>query len=114
MYEFIQPQIGSMKKLASHGWFVRFLKLTMPVKFKHTLGHGWDVEFPKCPSDTFSMTTHKCIYHQIFTKYGMPEMTAVFCRVDDILYSELPRAKFTYTEQIGTGGSMCDYSFIKR
>ena len=41
-------------------------------------------------------------------------MTAVFCKVDDILYSELPRAEFSYTEQIGTGGKVCDYSFRKR
>ena len=114
MYAFIEPQIASMEKLASHGWFVGLLRLTMPVKFKKTLGYGWDVEFPKCPKDTFAMTTHKCIYQQIFTKYGMPEMTAVFCKVDDILYSNLPGAEFLYTEQIGTGGSMCDYSFKKR
>lgn len=114
MYAFIEPQIASMEKLASHGWFVGLLRLTMPVKFGKTLGYGWDVEFLKCPKDTFAMTTHKCIYQQIFTKYGMPEMTAGFCKVDDILYSNLPRAEFIYTQQIGTGGSMCDYSFKKR
>lgn len=114
MYEFIQPQILSMQKLASHGWFVRFLKIIMPLKFKKTLGYGWSVEFPKCPSDTFAMITHRCIYQQLFTKYGMPEMTARFCKVDDILYSDLPRAEFAYTQQIGNGGSMCDYSYKKR
>ena len=114
MYEFIQPQILSMRKLASHNWFVKFLKITMPLKFKKTLGYGWEVEFPKSPSDTFAMTTHKCIYQQIFCKYGMPEMTAFFCKVDDILYSDLPRAEFLYTQQIGTGGKVCDYSYRKR
>lgn len=114
MYEYIRPQITSMKKLAGNGWFVAFLKFAMPIKFKKTLGYGWDVEFPSCPRDTFSMTTHKCIYQQIFSKYKIPEMTAVFCKVDDILYSELPRADFIYTEQIGNGGRMCDYSFKKK
>ena len=114
MYEFIKPQIISMKKLASHSWFVRFLKIVMPLKFRKTLGYGWSVEFPKCSSDTFAMLTHKCIYQQLFTKYGMPEMTARFCKVDDILYSDLPRAEFTYTGRIGNGGSMCDYSYKKR
>lgn len=114
MYSFIQPQVQSMQKIASYGWFVRFLKITMPLKFKKTLGYGWKVEFPKAPTDTFAMTTHKCIYQQIFSKYGMPEMTAVFCKVDDILYSNLPRAEFLYTEQIGTGGKVCDYSYRKR
>ena len=110
MYKFIEPQIKSMKKLASNGWFVRFLKLTMPMKFRNTLGYGWDVEFPKCGRDEFSMITHKCIFHQIFEKYGMPEMTAIFCKVDDILYSDLPRADFLYSQQIGNGGTMCDYT----
>lgn len=114
MYKFIEPQIAFMQKLASNSWFVDFLKISMPIKFRNTLGYGWNVEFPKCPKDTFSMITHSCIYHQIFSKYGMPEMTAVFCKVDDILYSELPKAQFLYTEQIGTGGSMCDYTFKKR
>lgn len=114
MYEFIKPQIDVMQKLASNSWFVNFLKISMPIKFRNTLGYGWNVEFPKCPRNTFSMITHSCIYHQIFSKYGMPEMTAVFCKVDDILYSELPKAEFLYTEQIGRGGSMCDYTFKKR
>ena len=114
MYKFIEPQIKSMKKLASNGWFVRFLKLTMPMKFRNTLGYGWDVEFPKCGRDEFSMITHKCIFHQIFEKYGMTEMTAIFCKVDDILYSDLPRADFLYSQQIGNGGTMCDYTFRRK
>lgn len=40
--------------------------------------------------------------------------TAVFCQVDDMMYSALPRAEFLYTQQIGRGGTMCDYSFRKR
>ena len=114
MYLFVQPQIASMQKLGSKPWFVGMLKVSMPVKFRHTLGYGWDVEFPKCGKDAFTMITHKCIYQQIFSKYGMPEMTAVFCKVDDILYSNLPRTGFAYTQQIGTGGSMCDYTFSKK
>ena len=114
MYRFIEPQIHTIKKLAGNSRFVGFLKIFMPIKFRNTLGYGWNVEFPECSKDTFSMITHSCIYHQIFSKYGMPEMTAVFCKVDDILYSNLPRAEFLYTEQIGNGGSMCDYTFKKR
>lgn len=78
------------------------------------LWKGWDVEYPKCVSGVYSMVIHKCIYRQIFSKYGMPEMTAIFCKVDDIMYSDLPRAEFIYSEQIGRGGSMCDYTFKKR
>lgn len=114
MYDFLKPTVPKMQKLASHGWFVRLLKIIMPVKFGNTIGHGWEVEFPKCPGDTYSMITRRCIYHDIFSRYGMPEFTAVFCQVDDMMYRELPRAEFIYTQQIGRGGDMCDYSFKKR
>lgn len=114
MYDFLRPMVPKMQKLASLGCFVRILKITMPIKFGNTVGHGWEVEFPKCPGDTYSLITHRCIYHDIFSKYGMPEFTAVFCQVDDMMYSELPRAEFIYTQQIGRGGDMCDYSFRKR
>lgn len=36
MYKFIEPQIASMQKLASNSWFVRFLKISMPIKFRNT------------------------------------------------------------------------------
>ena len=97
MYDFLKPMVP---------------KIIMPIKFGK--GHGWEVEFPKCPGDTYSMITRRCIYYDIFSRYGMPEFTAVFCQVDDMMYSELPRAEFIYTQQIGRGGDMCDYSFKKR
>ena len=111
MYRYIQPQAASMQRLAAHRRFVPMLKVMMPVKLRRTLGYGWRVSFPKAPSDKFTMITHACIYAQIFAKYGMPEMTAGFCRVDNILYDALPNTAFTCTERIGEGGSVCDYTY---
>ena len=102
----VNTKLPLVEKIFSHN--LRVWSVHLP------FGFGWDVEFPKCPNDCFTMITHKCIYQQLFTKYGMPEMTAVFCEVDDLMYSALPRAEFIYTEQIGRGGSMCDYTFKKR
>ncbi len=111
MYRYLEPQIPSMQHLAAHRWFVSMLKIAMPIKFRHTLGYGWSVSFPKAPHHQFVMVTHSCIYAQIFTKYGMPEMTKGFCRVDNLLYDNLPNTKFFYTERIGEGGSQCDYCY---
>lgn len=111
MYQYLKPQVVSMQKLASHKWFVPMLKVLMPIKFKHTLGYGWKVTFPKTKSNNFSMITHSCIYAQIFSKYGYPEMTKGFCKVDNIMYDHLPNTTFSYSERIGEGGKMCDYSY---
>ncbi len=111
MYAYLKPQVPSMQRIAKHRWFVPFLKKTMPLKFKKTCGYGWKITYPETSKKKFSMTTHACIFAQIFAKYGMPEMTKGFCRVDNLMYDELPNTKFSYTERIGEGGKVCDYSF---
>ena len=114
MYDFVKPQINTMKKLSRLPVFVPFLKVYMPIKIRKTAGYGWNIELPQAPNNTFSMITHDCIFDQLFRKYGIPELTAVFCHIDDIIYDALPGADFVYTQQIGNGGSCCDYSFVRK
>ena len=111
MHRFIEPSIESMKILARMPFFVSMLNKLMPVKFEHVAGYGWDFEFPKSEGDRFAVTTHRCIFFDIFSKYGRPELTKGFCQVDNILYDALLKPKFSYTERIGEGGKKCDYVF---
>lgn len=82
----------------------------MPHKIKKTCGKEWIIEFPKTSKYTFSMNTNKCIFHTIFTKYNIPQMTKIFCMVDNLMYDKLPNTKFYYTSRIGEGGMVC-YTF---
>ncbi len=111
MHRFVEPSIKSMRALARLPFFVRALNRLMPIKFRHVTGFGWDIEFPKSERNRFAMTTHRCMFFEIFSKYGRPELTKGFCQVDNILYGNLPKTKFSYTERIGEGGSKCDYVF---
>jgi hypothetical protein len=111
MHKYLKPKVKSMQNLAKHKFFVPMLKKIMPIKIKKQCGYGWDIVFPKTSKYKFSMTTNKCIFAQIFEKYGMKEMTKGFCLVDNLMYSELPHTKFSYSQRIGEGGSFCDYSF---
>ncbi len=111
MYEYLKPKIPSMQWIAKHRWFVPLLKKMMPRKSSRTCGYGWKITYPEAPKNTFSMVTHSCIFAQIFSKYGMPEMTKGFCMVDNLMYDRLPKTKFFYTQRIGEGGQFCDYSF---
>ena len=111
MYEYLEPQITKMQRLSENPLFIPLLKLTMPLKFRHTCGYGWRIEYPNAGKNEFAMTTRECMFCTIFSKYGISELTEIFCKVDDLLYSNLPGADFLYTEQLGTGGRMCDYTF---
>lgn len=111
MYKYLEPTVPKMQKLASHKWFVSMLKKLMPIKFKFKCGYGWKITYPKTNKNEFTMITHKCIFKEIFTKYNMPNMTVGFCKVDNLLYDNLPNTTFSYNERIGKGGSVCDYTF---
>lgn len=114
MYEYLQPQKERMQKLSKSRLFIPFLKIVMPVKFKKTLGYGWKVEFPKCKRNEFTMITYECIYCQIFEDYKIKELGPAFCKVDDLLYDNLPGADFIYTQQKACGGEVCDYTYRRK
>lgn len=114
MYEALKPQINRMKGLSKSPLFIPLLKMTMPLKLRKTMGYGWKVEFQKEKRAGFALITHECIYCQICNKYQIPELIPVFCHVDDLLYSDLPRVSFSYTQKLGTGGKLCDCKFQKR
>ena len=114
MYSFVQPSVKQMENLSKWRCFVPFLKWAMPIKFKMVSGYGWDLEFPKADKNTYAMTVHKCIYATLYQKYRIPELTAVFCGVDNLVYDNLPGAEFCSTQRLGEGGMMCDYCFKRR
>ena len=49
MYDFVKPQIDTMKKLSRLPVFVPFLKVYMPIKIRKTAGYGWNIELPQAP-----------------------------------------------------------------
>ena len=114
MHDHMRPKEEPMKRLARHRFFVPFLKRFMPFKIARLAGLGWEIEFPESSKGRFAMTTHRCNFFEIFSKYGRSELTSGFCQVDDLLYGSLPKTRFSYTERIGEGGEKCDYVFERK
>ena len=59
-------------------------------------------------------TCKSCFYKNEFTKYAVPELTTIFCEVDDIIYGNLSNVKWARTKTIGGGDGLCDFHFIKK
>ena len=114
MYKFIVPQKIKMQKISSIPGFIKLMKWSFPLKIKRNNGAGWDIVYPECNKDEYAFNVRKCIYAQIFSLYHVKELGPVFCHVDDILYGNLPKISFEYTQTICRGGSVCDYIFRKK
>ena len=73
---------------------------------------GWTIEWKQNSRDgiRFDMTT--CFYHATLSTLGAPELTAAFCRVDDLIYSTMSRyVSWQRTTTIASGNARCDFCF---
>ncbi len=58
-------------------------------------------------------TCTSCIYSNELNRYGVGELTKIFCKADDVMYGDLKRAKWARTKTIGNGDELCDFKFIR-
>ncbi|MCM1126480.1 MAG: L-2-amino-thiazoline-4-carboxylic acid hydrolase [Lachnospiraceae bacterium] len=75
---------------------------------------GFAHEFITASSKALAFNVNKCPYQYYCEKYGCPEIVHIFCKNDEYAYGNLPYIRFTRTQTLGTGGSCCDFHFIKK
>jgi hypothetical protein len=74
---------------------------------------GWELEWVENSPNAIRFNMKKCYYFKTLTDLGAPELTASFCRVDDLIYEHLsPRMIWQRTETIGRGDALCNFCFI--
>jgi len=105
------------RRLAFLGWFrviyplirfftPRFVRANFPAE-------GFDVEWQEISSQSITFNIHTCFYLDVFNKYDAPELTAVFCDLDDYVYTDVsPHFRWMRTQTLGRGGACCDFRFI--
>jgi hypothetical protein len=73
---------------------------------------GWDMRWRENTGKIIRWDCHSCYYHNEFIRYGMPELTPIFCESDDIVYGHIPGVVWGRTKTIGRGAEICDFCFI--
>lgn len=57
---------------------------------------------------------HSCFYLNVLTAYGAPELTPVYCQMDDLLYGALsPSVRWRRTKTLGRGDDCCDFCWSR-
>ncbi len=75
---------------------------------------GWQIEWVEDSPARIAYTISACFYHNVLHTYGVPELTAHFCVLDDQLYCNLQTAAFERGQTIGHGDEFCDFAFRPR
>lgn len=95
-------------------FFFQLLRVMCKGSMKMMFGKaGWQYQWKKNTRWAIEWECHACVYHDTFCKYGMPEMTAVFCECDDITYGSIPGVLWKRKKTIGNGDKVCEFCFYK-
>jgi hypothetical protein len=76
---------------------------------------GWQLEWKENSTQAIRFDMKRCFYHEVLSRQGAPELTAAFCRIDDLVYGDMsPRLAWRRTQTIGRGAAYCDFCFARR
>ena len=56
----------------------------------------------------------RCFYLNTLTAYGTPELTASFCKSDEVMAELLPPSiRFVRPHTLGRGDALCDFQYCR-
>jgi hypothetical protein len=73
---------------------------------------GWDTTWLEIGPDRIRFDMTRCYYFDTLRGLGSPELTASFCRIDDLIYQDVsPAFAWRRTKTIARGDDRCDFCF---
>ena len=81
---------------------------------KNYPNEGWETEWVRYDNKEVFFNLKRCLYFEVTSQYGHPELCTVFCANDTTAFSGyLPKVKFERSGTIGEGKKLCDFHFKK-
>ena len=111
MYAAIAPLRKPLEWIGRFPIFFTLLRKLTPDFTHRNFPHaGWEIEWVENSDQSVAFNMHTCFYLEIFKEYGAPELTLVFCRLDDLIYEELsPHVRWERTGTLARGDDVCDF-----
>ena len=76
---------------------------------------GWETEMVEDNNRAYAFNMVSCFYLDVVTAYGAPELTPVYCRMDELLYERLPPTiRWQRTRILGKGDDCCNFRWSLR
>ncbi|MCW5850174.1 MAG: L-2-amino-thiazoline-4-carboxylic acid hydrolase [Anaerolineae bacterium] len=71
---------------------------------------GWEIEGIEDSPARLAFNVHHCFYQEVLAAYEAPELTALFCHLDNVRFTKLPPGLlWERTQTLGHGDPMCDF-----
>lgn len=104
---------SKMKMLGRLRFIFLFLRIYIKPAMHQYPPEGWKIEWLQNDENAIRFNMKSCFYFDTFLKFGVPELTAAFCRVDDLTYDNMSSyIRWQRTQTIAKGESYCDFCFL--
>jgi len=92
----------------------RVFKLIFPQMMKRFPIEGWDFTYIENSNEKVAFNGTRCFYLKTLNTYGAPELTASFCKTDEVM-AELfpPEVQFIRPHTLGRGDEICDFQYCQ-
>lgn len=75
---------------------------------------GFDIEYLEKSDERIAFNIRGCFYLNSLIRYGVPELTTVFCAADEAMAELFPASiRFQRTKTLGRGGNLCDFRYCR-
>jgi hypothetical protein len=71
----------------------------------------WETSVTCAERTRFSFEIHRCLWQETCEKCGCSALCRVFCDSDYENFGGMKRTAFSRTQTLGTGGTLCDFTF---
>jgi hypothetical protein len=103
-----------MERLGRFPLIYPLLRLYIRTAMRQYPAEGWQTEWVENSADAIRFNMRSCFYFETLSRYGAAELTASFCRNDDLVYDKMsPYLEWQRTQTIGRGATHCDFCFAR-
>ncbi len=111
MYLIGRKRMAILGRFPFYHWLIRNMVSGMMKRMFPP--EGWDIEWVEVSKKEVAFNMHACFYFDVLKEYDVPELTPVFCGLDDLIYDNIsPHLRWQRTGTLGRGDTLCDFRFI--
>jgi hypothetical protein len=103
-----------IRRMGSLPFICPLLRLYVKLAMRQYPPEGWKIDWIQNDKNAIRFNMKNCFYYDTLSKYCAPELTASFCRVDDLIYEDIsPDITWKRTMTIARGNAYCDFCFAR-
>ncbi len=103
-----------LRFVSNFPFFFHIFKGLCKLSTKTSYATPWfNMRWKNTDAHSIKWDCYKCFYKDEFSKHGAPELTSIFCQLDDIVYGNMKNILWKRTQNLGQGNTLCDFHFVK-